>query len=120
MSRKLMYSCIWMFIQVLLVILQVLLQVAKGLCVEKLKGSLVEQLEKAVDWSQTSYMSCHTWTSCESTGGRATTACASTTGGGGATISSICGGAAASSAVRGAACVYSYYVYESYYDDNII
>ena len=108
-----------MFIQVLLVILQVLLQIAKGLCVEKLKGSLVKQLEKAVDWSQTSYMSCHTWTSCKSTGGRATTACASTTGGGAsaanggggatsrgvATISSICGEAAASSAVRGAACI---------------
>ena len=104
---------IWVLIQVLL-ILQVLLEIAKGLFVEKLKSTLVKQLEKAVNRREIFYLSCYTWTSCES-GGRATTvAAAATATGGGATrmsgrgvaISSIAA-SASFHASRGAACTYS-------------
>ena len=96
-----MDSSIWMLVQVLL-ILQVLLEVAKSLCVEKFKNLLVEQLKEAVHRREVFYVTCYAWVGCEAMG-RATTVAAATATGGGATrtggrgvaITSVCGGGAA-------------------------
>ena len=100
----------------MLLVLQVLLKVAKGLLVEKLESMLIEQLEEAVHRREILYVSCYTRVCCE-VRGRSTTkaATAATATGGGATrrgvaISSIYGEGAASAcrrASRGAAWVRS-------------
>ena len=114
-SRQVMYSRVWVLIQMFL-FLQVLLKVAKGLLVEKLESTLIEQLEEAVHRREILYVSCYTRVCCEVQGRSTTTAAtaANATGGGatrrGVAISSVCGGGAASThhcASRGAACVCS-------------
>ena len=99
----------------LLLVLQVLLKVAKGLLVEKLESTLIEQLEEAVHRREILYVSCYTRVRCEARGRSTKAATAATATGGEATrrgvaISGVCGGGAAATrrrASRGAACVRS-------------